>query len=538
MINALGPERKFAARKAVILARVSSKEQEDGFSIEAQRYRLEHYCTQKRLEVIRCYEIVESSTSGDRKQFLEMLKFVKAQKQTIAIVADKVDRVQRSFKEYPMLDALIQQGKIELHFNTENYVIHRDSLSQERLMWSMGVIMAQSYVDNLRDNVKRSIEQKVRQGEWIAMAPIGYLNTRENERGNIVVDPARAPLIAKLFNTYATGAYSVSQLRELTIEWGLKNKVGKKDFLPVSQIHRILNNPFYCGEMNIKGQTYLHKYPALISRDVYKKCQSVLRGWNKKPFKWRGKEYVFRGLITCALTGRVITADTKKKTYANGKIAEWTYLRSTDPANHSKTVWVREDHILKQVEELLFKLVPTSQIVLHSKEYLAQIADGEKKAKVHQISDAKRQRETLNVRLDGLMDFLLDGTIDRKDFERKRAHIQDKLDDLQNLLSANPKENDDFSKSMISIMKFCSEIIPLFEGSTIGDKRKILNFLFANLQLKGTSLCYSFNYPFDELVKCDTFEKWRPLVDSLRTNPKTRQMVIDLANTFDFNSLD
>lgn len=32
------------AKQAVILARVSSKEQEDGYSIDAQKYRLQEYC--------------------------------------------------------------------------------------------------------------------------------------------------------------------------------------------------------------------------------------------------------------------------------------------------------------------------------------------------------------------------------------------------------------------------------------------------------------------------------------------------------------
>lgn len=66
------------------------------------------------------------------------------------------DRVQRSFKEFPMLDALVRDGKIELHFNSEGYVIHKDSVSQDRFMWSIGVVLAQGYVDSLRDNVKRS----------------------------------------------------------------------------------------------------------------------------------------------------------------------------------------------------------------------------------------------------------------------------------------------------------------------------------------------------------------------------------------------
>jgi len=52
--------------KAIILARVSTKEQEEGHSIAAQRLRLVDYCARKGLKVIKTYELVESSTRGER----------------------------------------------------------------------------------------------------------------------------------------------------------------------------------------------------------------------------------------------------------------------------------------------------------------------------------------------------------------------------------------------------------------------------------------------------------------------------------------
>ena len=78
--------------KAIILACVSTKEQEEGHSIAAQKQRLIEYCERKSLKIIKTLEIVESSTRGERKDFMAMLDFAKAQKETIAIVADAVDR--------------------------------------------------------------------------------------------------------------------------------------------------------------------------------------------------------------------------------------------------------------------------------------------------------------------------------------------------------------------------------------------------------------------------------------------------------------
>ncbi len=112
----------------------------------------------KGLEILKIFEFSESSTVGNRKKFQEAIDFAKKQKEVIAVVADKVDRLQRSYKETPLLNDLIERAKIELHFYTENYIIHKYSTSQEKMMWNIFVLMAQAFVDSLRDNVNRSID--------------------------------------------------------------------------------------------------------------------------------------------------------------------------------------------------------------------------------------------------------------------------------------------------------------------------------------------------------------------------------------------
>lgn len=63
--------------KAVILVRVSSREQEEGYSIEAQLTRLHKYCERRGLEIIKEFIIVESSTRGERENFYEMIAYIK-----------------------------------------------------------------------------------------------------------------------------------------------------------------------------------------------------------------------------------------------------------------------------------------------------------------------------------------------------------------------------------------------------------------------------------------------------------------------------
>jgi site-specific DNA recombinase len=105
----------------------------------------------------------------------------------------------------------------------------------------------------------------------------------------------------------------------------------------------MIQNPFYYGEMCVKGRNFPHVYEPLITKELYDACQAVRFGWHKKPFAYGEKDYVFRGLLTCATTGKVVTAYTKVKTYGNGRKAEYTYLMCWNPENPAKKLWVREE---------------------------------------------------------------------------------------------------------------------------------------------------------------------------------------------------
>ena len=61
------------------------------------------------------------------------------------------------------------------------------------------------YIDNLCENVKGGLGEKIRQGEMVGIAPTGYLNDLATHK--MVLDTERAPLVRKLFQTYSTGEF-------------------------------------------------------------------------------------------------------------------------------------------------------------------------------------------------------------------------------------------------------------------------------------------------------------------------------------------
>ncbi|WP_075882641.1 hypothetical protein [Candidatus Protochlamydia sp. W-9] len=101
-------------------------------------------------------------------------------------------------------------------------MINQESNSAQLLQWDIGVLFASSYVRQLSDNVKRSKEQSVRNGEWICKAPIGYKNvTLPTGKKTIEVDVLTAHYVIKMFELYASGLYSLKKIEDEIANMGL-----------------------------------------------------------------------------------------------------------------------------------------------------------------------------------------------------------------------------------------------------------------------------------------------------------------------------
>ena len=94
--------------KAIILARISTKEQQDGHSLNAQIKNLTMYADRNGLDIVKQYTLVESSTKKQRPEFDKMIRFIKNSNQKMALIVDTVDRLQRSFRETPILNDLME----------------------------------------------------------------------------------------------------------------------------------------------------------------------------------------------------------------------------------------------------------------------------------------------------------------------------------------------------------------------------------------------------------------------------------------------
>ena len=319
--------------------------QEEGLSLLAQSNRLQDYADRKGLEVIKTFEIVESSTHGERKQFMEMINFCKKQKETIAIVADTVDRVQRSFKESVLLDDLMRKDKIELHFYREGMVLNSKSTSVDIMRWDFSVMGAKAYVLQLSENVRRSNEQKNKNGEITGQAPLGYENYID-ERGKKFVRPKEpdATIIKQLFEMYSLGSTSVAELVHYANIMGLKSRKGAP--VSVNTIHYLIDNPFYYGEMRTFRGLMPHVYKPVISKELWDSCQEQKALRAGYIGKYSPKPMIFKGMIRCGITGRQCPTELKKEKFHY--IVCWKQDKTR--------IYIREETLAKHISSILNRI--------------------------------------------------------------------------------------------------------------------------------------------------------------------------------------
>lgn len=157
----------------------------------------------------------------------------------------------------------------------ETLVLDKFSSDDDFTRYDFGILSAKLYLTSMNKNVKRSQKYNREAGLWQGLAPIGYLNAKdERRRATLILDPERAPIIRQIFEEYASGVHSLKSVWLSAKEKGLMSKEPNynpksKNFgkiCPISRnkIHDILTNTFYYGAMYVADEEIDEKQRSLL----------------------------------------------------------------------------------------------------------------------------------------------------------------------------------------------------------------------------------------------------------------------------------
>ncbi len=516
-------EEEIIGKRAVIYARVSSKEQEqEGYSIPAQLELLQSYARKKGLIVIHEFVEAESAKKAGRSGFNSMVKFFKEEEKTNReercriIIVEKTDRLQRNLRDWVTIDEL----DVEIHLVKENEIISDESSSHAKFIHGIKVLMARNYSDNLSEETKKGMLQKAKQGIFPSNAPLGYKNVDLNGRRVIEPDPEYAPLIKKLFRWYATGNYSLKEVNSLLYEEGLvSRKAGNK--LSKSNIHKILSNPIYYGDFEWDGVHYEGIHEPIVTRDTWYQVKNVR---SEKARKRTGKQkydWAFRGMVSCGHCGCALTAEKKKSKYV--------YYHCTGHKGKCPEKYVREEDLAEQFGEALAAIEIDEEVLNWVVAALRESHKEEKDYHNEMISKLQRSYQKLQDKLDKSYEEKLEGKIPEETYERLSKKWRREQEDTRRQIERHENANRSYFENGVKILELAQKAGKLYKKQEMSEKRQLLNFVFSNSTWKHGRLVPNYRKPFDLLAVTNTayhhqeanltakdglLKEWRPEKDS------------------------
>ncbi|MBU0636627.1 recombinase family protein [Patescibacteria group bacterium] len=305
-------------------------------SISDQLAELKSLALKEQIDVVDVFVEKQTAKIPGRPVFNEMMLRMEAGEAS-GILAWHPDRLARNSVDGGKIIYLVDTGIIlEMKFPTFWF----DPTPQGKFMLSIAFSQSKYYVDNLSENIKRGHRNKVKDGIWPQMAPLGYVNKNRM----IIPDENIAPLIKKTFEAYSTGNFTLRQLRDKFNELGLKRKSGKE--LAVSNYQKLLKNPIYTGLMLYNGEIHEGKHEPIITKKLFDSVQEVMMR-KSKPHSKGLKPFLYRGFFRCGECGCFITTETQKG---------HNYLRCTKRKNPCSQKYTREEIITSEIQKEIKKV--------------------------------------------------------------------------------------------------------------------------------------------------------------------------------------
>ena len=448
-------------------------------SISDQLSELKELALKEQLEVVDVFVEKQTAKIPGRPVFNEMMLRMEAGEAS-GILAWHPDRLARNSVDGGKIIYLVDTGVIvEMKFPTFWF----DPTPQGKFMLSIAFSQSKYYVDNLSENIKRGHRNKVKEGIWPQMSPLGYIN--KNKR--IVPDENIVPLIKKTFEAYATGNFTLRELRDKFNALGLKRKSGKE--LAVSNYQKLLKNPIYTGLMRYNGEIFEGKHEPIISKKLFDSVQEVMMRKSKP--KSRGlKPFLYRGFFRCGECGCFITTETQKG---------HNYLRCTKRKNPCSQKYTREEIITSEIQKEVKK------VSLPDDWASWMLAENEKDKLVEAQSstlfadNTKAEISLLDSKIEKLMNAYLENALSLEEYRDAKSALVNQKQLLKEKLSAfEQKANNRFELTE----KFLKYNMELANESTNEEKLHLYKKVGSNFQIK------------DRTVFFEPRGAWKNLLDS------------------------
>jgi site-specific DNA recombinase len=253
--------------------RVSTDTQaEEGFSLEAQRAKLEALCVANGWRVCDAHIYVDAGESGkstDRPKFRAMYDAI-ADGAVNRVIVTKLDRLSRNTRDFLEFLDYCDSKRTAIVSIMESF---DTGTPTGRAVVTILMAFAELERSQIKERVMTGKVQKARDGGYNgSRAPYGYTYSD----GAFHTDDAQAAIVRRIFTEFLTGSTMKDIATRLTAQAIPTKQGGKWD---ASTIRYILRNGAYAGLVQWGGmeETPGTLHPAIVSEETYRAALARLK---------------------------------------------------------------------------------------------------------------------------------------------------------------------------------------------------------------------------------------------------------------------
>ena len=502
---------------AVIYARVSSEEQVQGYSIQAQLRACRDWAEKHGYQVAKEYldEGYSASRNLERREsFKEMLSNAASRSHPFdTIIVHKLDRFSRDSLESFTSKAILKRHKVRLN-SVQEPVVGSDA-PEDAFMEHILIGMSEFYSRNLSREIRKGLLERVRQGHLVFHPPFGYkkeiLERQEGYKrtrviSRAVIDPKAAAIIQRIYDLFdhGTGYRRIAEILNRKGHRTLKGHTFRVNFT-----HRVLRNPAYVGvlEYNVRqdrGQRDPIRisgfYTPIISELLFQRVQEKIK---RSTAHFRNSHasttnYLLSGLVVCGCCGHHYVGSAAK----GGKFHYYTcqtYLKKGKAACAGKLVNKKtlETAVLDQIEK---HVLSRSNVRKYIELAMAQAQAASATSSPEETTN-RLAVEDAQTRLHRWEDTLERGLLAPEEAARRIKEIRSQID----VLVKNQARLDQQHRLKSKILPIPTQLMDAYvqimqarlKSKNIGGKKEFLRDLLREVKIDGKEVTLTYRLPLE-----------------------------------------
>jgi len=258
------------AVRVAIYTRISTNEENQPYSLEAQRKHLEQFVESqpKWLQTHFFTDQITGTTS--KRPGLQAALLAAKNGEFDVLLIYRIDRISRRSEVLYEILKTLKSCSVILQSATESF----DNFTPQGKL-TMGILsnFAQFERDTMVDRITKGIKEKASRGEWVGgNPPYGY--EVDSDQATLIKVASEAPVVEGIFRDYIAKRSGAKAIAMDLNSKGYRTRRGK--LWTFKSILDILRRPTYAGYIVHHDETHEGQFEAIVSKELFNKVQELL----------------------------------------------------------------------------------------------------------------------------------------------------------------------------------------------------------------------------------------------------------------------